>query len=120
VAAACQEAARCKVNERLMIDASHANSMKKPENQPLVMNDVASQLAAGEERIVGVMIESHLVGGRQDLVPGRPLVRGQSITDGCIDWDTSVRVMERLAQAVRVRRTRSAGRAAERQVQMVG
>jgi 3-deoxy-7-phosphoheptulonate synthase len=110
VAAACQEAARCKVNERLMIDASHANSMKKPENQPLVMNDVASQLAAGEERIVGVMIESHLVGGRQDLVPGRPLVRGQSITDGCIDWATSVTVLEKLARAVEQRRLAARGR----------
>jgi 3-deoxy-7-phosphoheptulonate synthase len=50
------------------------------------------------------MVESHLVGGRQDLVEGQPLVYGQSITDGCIDWDTSVQVMERLAQAVRHRR----------------
>ena len=87
-----------------MIDASHANSNKLPENQPRVIEDIAVQLSAGEQRIVGVMVESHLVGGRQDLVEGQPLRYGQSITDGCIDWDTSVRVLERLAQAVRERR----------------
>jgi 3-deoxy-7-phosphoheptulonate synthase len=63
---------------------------------------------------MGVMIESHLIGGRQDLVPGKPLRYGQSITDGCIDWDTSVKVMERLAQAVRLRRTRTSGHETER------
>ena len=96
---------------RLMIDASHANSHKKPENQPLVVDDIASRIEAGEGRIVGMMIESHLVGGRQDLVPGQPLTYGQSITDACIDWDTSVAVLERLATAVRVRRRRSASAA---------
>ncbi|WP_191058081.1 3-deoxy-7-phosphoheptulonate synthase [Geminicoccus harenae] len=104
VAAAADEALRCKVQPRLMIDASHANSAKKPENQPLVMDDVARQLAGGEERIMGVMIESHLLAGRQDLKPGVPLVRGQSITDGCIDWTTSVEVLEKLARAVEQRR----------------
>ncbi|MEE7558636.1 3-deoxy-7-phosphoheptulonate synthase, partial [Xanthomonas sp. Kuri4-2] len=89
---------------RLMIDASHANSGKNPDNQPRVIDDVAAQLAAGETRIVGVMVESHLVGGRQELVAGRPLTYGQSITDGCIDWDTSLPVLERLAAAVRARR----------------
>jgi 3-deoxy-7-phosphoheptulonate synthase len=89
---------------RLMIDASHANSSKQPENQPRVIESVAAQLETGERRIVGVMVESHLVGGRQDLVAGRPLAYGQSITDGCIDWDASVAVLERLAQAVRRRR----------------
>lgn len=88
----------------IVIDASHANSSKKPENQPLVMEDVAQQIAGGDDRIVGVMIESHLVAGRQDLVPGQPLTYGQSITDGCIDWDTSVTVLERLAEAVDQRR----------------
>ncbi len=88
----------------IMIDASHANSSKDPANQPKVMDDVARQLAAGERRIVGVMVESHIEAGRQDLVPGRPLVYGQSITDGCIDWDTSVAVLERLAEGVRARR----------------
>jgi 3-deoxy-7-phosphoheptulonate synthase len=89
---------------RVMIDASHANSSKKPENQVPVCADIASQVARGDTRIVGVMVESHLVGGRQDLVPGKELTYGQSITDGCIDWDSSVRVLEGLAEAVRQRR----------------
>ncbi|MGJ4910353.1 3-deoxy-7-phosphoheptulonate synthase [Bradyrhizobium sp. HKCCYLRH2015] len=89
---------------RLMIDTSHANSSKKPENQPLVAADVGRQLAAGEQRIMGVMIESHLVAGRQDVKPGVPLTYGQSITDGCIGWDTTVEVLEQLAEAVAARR----------------
>ena len=68
------------------------------------MDDVARQIGAGEHRIMGVMVESNLVAGRQDLQPDRALVYGQSITDGCIDWDTSVAVLERLAAAVRDRR----------------
>ena len=89
---------------RVMIDASHANSSKKPENQPAVVADIAGQIAGGEQRIVGVMVESHLVAGRQDLVEGQSLTYGQSITDGCIGWDDSVAVLEVLAQAVRARR----------------
>jgi len=69
-----------------------------------VIADIAAQLEAGESRVVGVMVESHLVAGRQDLVDGQPLVYGQSITDGCIGWDSTVQVLERLAEAVRVRR----------------
>ena len=88
----------------LMIDVSHANSSKKPENQPAVAADVAGQVVAGDGRIVGVMIESNLVAGRQDVVPGKPLVYGQSITDGCIDWATTEAVLENLADAVRQRR----------------
>ncbi|MFT4196963.1 MAG: 3-deoxy-7-phosphoheptulonate synthase [Pseudoxanthomonas sp.] len=91
---------------RLMVDASHANSGKNPANQPAVVEDIATQLEAGQQRIVGVMVESHLVGGRQDLVACRELVYGQSITDGCIGWDDSVAVLERLAAAVRARRQR--------------
>jgi 3-deoxy-7-phosphoheptulonate synthase len=94
----------------VVIDASHANSGKRPENQPAVIEDIAARLEAGEHRIVGVMIESHLVGGRQDLVPGKPLRYGQSITDGCLDWDASATVLARLADAVR-RRQRSARKA---------
>ena len=101
---ACQEIARAGLAQRVMIDASHANSSKNPENQPLVMDDVARQIEGGEQRIIGVMVESHLVGGRQDLVPGRELVYGQSVTDGCIDWDASVKVLERLSQAIKARR----------------
>jgi 3-deoxy-7-phosphoheptulonate synthase len=104
VAAACKLLAEAGLPGRVMIDASHANSSKRPENQPLVVADVAAQLERGEDRIVGVMIESHLVAGRQDLVPGKPLVYGQSITDACIDWPTSVGVLERLAAAVHARR----------------
>jgi 3-deoxy-7-phosphoheptulonate synthase len=91
---------------RLMIDASHANSSKKPENQVPVCADIAQQVANGDDRIVGVMVESHLVGGRQDLVPGQELRYGQSVTDGCIDWESSLDVLEGLAAAVRQRRLR--------------
>ncbi|WP_101927526.1 MULTISPECIES: 3-deoxy-7-phosphoheptulonate synthase [Luteimonas] len=96
----------------LMIDASHANSGKRHENQPAVVDDIARQLAGGEGRIVGVMIESHLVAGKQALVPGQALVYGQSITDGCIDWATTRVVLDRLAAAVRARRARADAQAA--------
>ena len=104
VDAACQQLAAAGMAPRLMIDASHGNSNKRPENQPAVAADIAARIATGEQRIVGVMIESHLRAGRQDLTPGAALVYGQSITDGCIDWDTSVRVLEELAAAVATRR----------------
>ena len=104
VQAACEEMARSGLAQRVMIDASHANSSKKPENQPAVCADVARQIEAGETRVMGVMVESNLVAGRQDLVPGQALVYGQSVTDGCIDWESSVQVLERLADAVRQRR----------------
>lgn len=106
VDAACREAAASGVAARLMIDASHGNSGKRPERQPMVIEDIAAQIEAGDSRIGGVMVESHLVGGRQDLVPGRPLLYGQSITDGCIDWATSMKVLERLAAAVARQRAR--------------
>ena len=104
VEAAAQELAKAGLAQRVMIDTSHANSSKDPENQPRVAADIARQMEAGETRIVGLMIESHLVKGRQDLVAGQPLAYGQSITDGCIDWESSVAVLERLAQAVQQRR----------------
>jgi 3-deoxy-7-phosphoheptulonate synthase len=91
---------------RLMIDVSHGNSCKNPDNQPHVIDNVAAQVAGGSRRIAGVMVESHLVGGRQDIVAGQALRYGQSVTDGCIDWLTSVRVLETLSQAVTVRRER--------------
>jgi 3-deoxy-7-phosphoheptulonate synthase len=106
VAAACREMAVAGITTRLMIDASHGNSQKRPERQPAVVDVIAAQIEAGDQRIGGVMIESHLVAGRQELVPGRPLVYGQSITDGCIDWSTSVTVLERLATAIERRRAR--------------
>ena len=105
VEAASVELARIGVAPRLMIDVSHANSSKKPENQPKVAADVAGQVAAGDERIIGVMIESNLVAGRQDVVPGKPLVYGQSITDGCIDWATTETVLHGLAGAAEWRRS---------------
>lgn len=104
VDAACKDIAANGLASRLMVDASHANSSKKPENQVPVCADIAKQIAAGETRIVGVMVESHLVAGRQDLVPGKELTYGQSVTDGCIDWDSSVQVLTGLAEAVKQRR----------------
>src|SRR5438445_7480462 len=104
VEAACKDIAANGLAQRLMIDASHANSSKKPENQIPVCADIASQIAAGDDRIVGVMVESHLVAGRQDLVPGKELTYGQSVTDGCIDWEQSLGVLEGLAAAVKQRR----------------
>jgi 3-deoxy-7-phosphoheptulonate synthase len=106
VEAACREMAAAGVTTRLMIDASHGNSGKRPERQPAVIEDIAAQIEAGDRRIGGVMVESNLVAGRQDLVPGRALLYGQSITDGCIDWPASVKVLERLAAAVARQRTR--------------
>lgn len=103
VNAACGELDRSGLPPVVMIDASHSNSAKDPEKQPRVIEDVSQQIEAGDSRIVGVMVESNLVGGRQELIADRPLVYGQSITDGCIGWDTSVRVLERLAAAVEQR-----------------
>jgi 3-deoxy-7-phosphoheptulonate synthase len=104
VAAAWQALTAAGVSTCMMIDASHGNSSKRPENQPTVIEAIAQQLEAGDSRIGGVMIESHLVAGRQELVPAQPLVYGQSITDGCIDWEASVQLLERLALAVERRR----------------
>jgi len=104
VQAACDLLVKSGLRPRLMVDASHANSHKDYRKQPQVLEDVARQMEAGDERIFGVMVESNLVGGRQDLIAGQPLAYGQSITDGCIDWETSLGVLERLAAAVRKRR----------------
>jgi len=101
---AAAELSRAGLTPRIMIDASHANSGKKPENQPKVVADVARQISAGDARIMGVMIESNLVAGRQDVLPGAPLTYGQSITDGCIDWNTTVQALNVLADAVAARR----------------
>ena len=87
-----------------MIDCSHANSHKDYTRQALVCRDVASQIAAGNRNIIGVMIESNLVAGAQKLIPGKPLVYGQSITDACIDWPETHTLLAELAAAVRARR----------------
>jgi 3-deoxy-7-phosphoheptulonate synthase len=104
VDAACKEIAAAGLAARLMVDASHANSSKRFKQQIEVVTDTASQLAAGDERIIGVMVESHLVEGRQDLVPGQPLDYGKSITDACLGWEDSLMVLEMLAKGVRARR----------------
>ena len=89
---------------RIMIDFSHANSGKNFCKQASVCHDVAQQIAGGDQRIIGAMIESNLVAGAQKLVPGQPLVYGQSITDGCIDWKETRELLKELAQAARKRR----------------
>ncbi len=90
----------------VMIDCSHANSMKKPEKQIDVAADVAGQISAGDDHIIGVMIESHINAGRQDIEPGKELKYGVSITDACIGWNDTVEVLESLAQAVTTRRNK--------------
>jgi 3-deoxy-7-phosphoheptulonate synthase len=92
---------------RIMIDFSHGNSSKNPEKQAEVGVEVARQIAAGDERIVGVMLESHLKGGRQDLIPGKELIYGMSITDGCLGWEESRKVLDVIANAVRERRLKA-------------
>ncbi len=108
VDAACRTLGASGLAQRLMIDFSHANSSKDYSRQRVVADDVATQVAAGDERIFGVMVESHLHEGRQDLVAGKALVYGQSITDACLGWDDSAAVLDRLAAAVRARRLKRA------------
>ncbi len=88
----------------LMVDFSHANASKQYQKQMEVGADVARQLTAGDERIVGVMVESHINAGRQDLVPGQPLAYGVSITDPCLGWEETAQLLETLADGVRKRR----------------
>ena len=97
---------------RLMIDFSHANSRKRPERQLEVGRDVAQQIVDGNDGIMGVMIESHLKAGRQDVIPGQELVYGQSITDACLGWDESASLLQDLAAALRQRRSRQRTRTA--------
>ena len=104
VNAACADIGKAGLAARVMVDASHANSQKNHENQIPVCADIGRQVAGGDERIIGVMVESHLVAGRQDLKEGCALTYGQSITDACIGWDESVAVLEGLAESVRQRR----------------
>ena len=104
VDAAAKGLADAGLAQRLMIDLSHSNAGKQAQKQVDVGHDVARQLAGGEDRIFGIMVESHLKAGRQDLLPGKPLVYGQSITDGCIGWDDSRKLLDTLAEAVRKRR----------------
>lgn len=101
VAASLQDAG---LPQRVMVDASHGNSRKDYRRQPEVCADLAAQIAAGGEVVAGVMIESHLVEGRQNLVSGQPLAYGQSLTDACISWETTVPLLDEFAAAVRKRR----------------
>jgi 3-deoxy-7-phosphoheptulonate synthase len=98
--------------DRIMIDFSHANSSKQHQRQLDVCADVAAQISSGETRVMGVMVESHLKPGRQDVVPGKTLEYGRSITDACIGWDDSVKILEQLAGAVTQRRRLPEARAA--------
>ena len=109
---ACNDITASGLAPRLMVDASHANSSKQPQNQIPVCADISRQVAAGDHRIVGVMVESHQVAGRQDMVPGQPLTYGQSVTDGCINWEDSITVLNDLAAGVRQRRAVAAAAAA--------
>jgi 3-deoxy-7-phosphoheptulonate synthase len=89
---------------RIMVDASHGNSAKDYRRQPLVVQDIAEQVAGGQRALFGMMLESFLADGRQDLTPGRSLHYGQSITDACMGWEMTVPVLQDLAKAVRTRR----------------
>jgi len=108
VAAACRELEAARLPTTLMVDCSHANSAKQHERQIEVARDIAQQLAGGSRSVFGVMVESHLQPGAQKFTPGKDdpqqLDYGRSITDACIGWDDSQRVLDILAEAVRARR----------------
>jgi 3-deoxy-7-phosphoheptulonate synthase len=104
VEAACAVLRASGQREQVMVDFSHANSSKQHRRQIEVGADVAAQIAGGERRITGVMIESHLQDGRQDLVPGQALKPGVSITDACLGWVDTEPVLRQLAAAVSKRR----------------
>ena len=107
VDAAAKTSVAAGVPARIMIDFSHGNSSKNPQKQVEVADDVGRQIAGGEGRVFGIMFESHLKAGRQDLLPGKELAYGVSITDGCIGWDDTRKVLGVLADAVRRRRLKA-------------
>ncbi|MBK1645583.1 3-deoxy-7-phosphoheptulonate synthase [Thiocapsa imhoffii] len=104
VSLAAEQILESGLTPKIMIDFSHANSRKRPEKQIRVCQDVAGQVARGDQGIIGVMIESHLVGGRQDLGANDGMVFGQSITDACVGWDDTVPMLHELAESVTRRR----------------
>ena len=114
VAVACADLEASKLDARLMVDCSHANSSKKHERQLDVAKDIAAQIRAGGTSIFGVMVESHLKGGAQKFSPGKDdpsqLEYGKSITDACLAWDDSIAVLDVLSQAVRAARTETVAR----------
>jgi 3-deoxy-7-phosphoheptulonate synthase len=110
VAAACKDLQTAKLHPSLMVDFSHANSSKQHERQVLVAQDIAAQVGGGSTQVFGVMVESHLCAGAQKFTPGKDdptkLAYGQSITDACIGWDDSEKVLQILSDAVAARRAR--------------
>jgi 3-deoxy-7-phosphoheptulonate synthase len=108
VDAAAKSLAEAGAPARIMIDCSHGNSGKDPSKQVEVGQNVSAQIAAGDARIVGIMVESHLKAGRQDLIPGKTLTYGQSITDACIGWEDTRTLIDSLADALRQRRVKAA------------
>src|SRR5579872_1279733 len=106
----CRQLEEASLPARVMIDCSHANSSKDYKRQAVVCHDVAAQIANGDGRIIGVMLESNLVAGAQKLAPGKPLVYGQSITDPCLDWNETKGLLAELAAAVRTGRMSQAAR----------
>lgn len=105
VEAVAMQLQRAGLPSNIMIDFSHANSQKQYERQVVVGHDVSGQIAVGDRRIIGVMIESHLIAGRQDIAIGQESVYGQSVTDACIGWDETVPLLHELAKSVRHRRS---------------
>ena len=103
----CEMLGKAGHNQAVVIDASHANSHKRHMEQINVVGDICRRVSDGERRIVGVMIESNLVEGRQDICLDKPMTYGQSVTDACIGWDDTVMLLEKLARAVRDRRSRN-------------
>ena len=105
IEASCADLEKAKLPAVIMVDCSHANSLKQHDNQMEVGADICAQMSKGEKRIFGVMIESHLVAGRQNVVDGKAETYGQSVTDACINWDQTTVLLEQFAKAVQARRT---------------
>jgi 3-deoxy-7-phosphoheptulonate synthase len=107
IAESTERLLKAKLKPAIVVDCSHANSGKDPDRQAIVCRDLAGQIAGGNTAIVGLMLESHLRAGTQKLVAGQPLVYGQSITDACMGWETTVELLDVLANAARERRVKS-------------
>lgn len=101
---ACASLEKANLEPRVMVDCSHANSMKQHEKQMEVGAEICKQLSKGDKRIFGVMVESNIVAGRQNVVDGKAETYGQSVTDACIDWDSTVTLLKQFSQAVQARR----------------
>lgn len=95
---------KANLTDNIMVDCSHGNSCKDHKNQVKVLANICDQVRAGDDRIIGVMLESNLVEGNQPLIPGQPLEYGKSVTDACISWEATVQALQDLASAVRERR----------------